>query len=170
VARHLRRQHAGRQLPLRRQRVGAPGGPGKFGTRREIKNLNSFRFLQQAIDYEVQWQIAEIEDGREIVQATVLFDPDTGETRAMRTKEDAHDYRYFPDPDLMPLEIDAAWIERVKSELPELPAAMQARFVSQYGLSAYDASTITATKSLAAYYEAVVTKPAQPAPSRPPTG
>ena len=134
-----------------------PVGQEKFGTRREIKNLNSFRFLQQAIDYEVQWQIAEIEDGREIVQATVLFDPDTGETRAMRTKEDAHDYRYFPDPDLMPLEIDAAWVERVKSELPELPATMQARFVSQYGLSAYDASTITATKSLAAYYEAVVT-------------
>ncbi|WP_291451633.1 Asp-tRNA(Asn)/Glu-tRNA(Gln) amidotransferase subunit GatB [Cupriavidus sp.] len=133
-----------------------PVGQEKFGTRREIKNLNSFRFLQQAIDYEVQWQIAEIEDGREIVQATVLFDPDTGETRAMRTKEDAHDYRYFPDPDLMPLEIDAAWIERVKGALPELPAAMQARFVSQYGLSAYDASTITATKSLASYYEAVV--------------
>ncbi len=84
-----------------------PVGQKEFGTRREIKNLNSFRFLQQAIDYEVQWQINEIEDGRKIVQATVLFDPDTGETRAMRTKEDAHDYRYFPDPDLMPLEIDA---------------------------------------------------------------
>ncbi|AEI75468.1 aspartyl/glutamyl-tRNA(Asn/Gln) amidotransferase subunit B [Cupriavidus necator N-1] len=133
-----------------------PLGQKEFGTRREIKNLNSFRFLQQAIEYEVQWQIAEIEDGRKIQQATVLFDPDTGETRAMRTKEDAHDYRYFPDPDLMPLEIDAGWVDRVRGELPELPAAMQARFVSQYGLSAYDATTLTATKAFAAYYEAVV--------------
>ncbi|SOY39830.1 Aspartyl/glutamyl-tRNA(Asn/Gln) amidotransferase subunit B (Asp/Glu-ADT subunit B) [Cupriavidus taiwanensis] len=133
-----------------------PVGQQEFGTRREIKNLNSFRFLQQAIEYEVQWQIAEIEDGRKIQQATVLFDPDTGETRAMRTKEDAHDYRYFPDPDLMPLEIDAGWIERVRGQLPELPAAMQARFVSQYGLSAYDATMLTATKAFAAYYEAVV--------------
>ncbi|QEZ45277.1 Asp-tRNA(Asn)/Glu-tRNA(Gln) amidotransferase subunit GatB [Cupriavidus oxalaticus] len=133
-----------------------PYGQKEFGTRREIKNLNSFRFLQQAIEYEVQWQIAEIEDGRKIQQATVLFDPDTGETRAMRTKEDAHDYRYFPDPDLMPLEIEPAWIERVREALPELPAAMQARFVSQYGLSAYDATTLTATKAFAAYYEAVV--------------
>ncbi|MFS8972951.1 Asp-tRNA(Asn)/Glu-tRNA(Gln) amidotransferase subunit GatB [Cupriavidus necator] len=133
-----------------------PFGQKELGTRREIKNLNSFRFLQQAIEYEVQWQIAEIEDGRKIQQATVLFDPDTGETRAMRTKEDAHDYRYFPDPDLMPLEIDAAWVDRVRGELPELPAAMQARFVSQYGLSAYDATTLTATKAFATYYEAVV--------------
>ncbi|WP_042883738.1 Asp-tRNA(Asn)/Glu-tRNA(Gln) amidotransferase subunit GatB [Cupriavidus necator] len=133
-----------------------PFGQKEFGTRREIKNLNSFRFLQQAIEYEVHWQIAEIEDGRKIQQATVLFDPDTGETRAMRTKEDAHDYRYFPDPDLMPLEIDAAWVDRVRGELPELPAAMQARFVSQYGLSAYDATTLTATKAFATYYEAVV--------------
>src|SRR5437868_7020439 len=117
-----------------------PYGSHTLGTRREIKNLNSFRFLRQAIEYEIQWQIAEIEDGRKIQQATVLFDPDTGETRAMRTKEDAHDYRYFPDPDLLPLEIDAAWIERVRSELPELPVAMQARFVAQYGLSAYDAN------------------------------
>ncbi|BDB22730.1 aspartyl/glutamyl-tRNA(Asn/Gln) amidotransferase subunit B [Cupriavidus sp. TA19] len=134
-----------------------PYGQKEFGTRREIKNLNSFRFLQQAIEYEVQWQIAEIEDGRKIQQATVLFDPDTGETRAMRTKEDAHDYRYFPDPDLMPLEIEPAWVDRVRNALPELPAAMQARFVSQYGLSAYDATTLTATKAFAAYYEAVVT-------------
>ena len=133
-----------------------PYGSPTLGTRREIKNLNSFRFLQQAIDYEVQWQIAEIEDGRAIQQATVLFDPDTGETRAMRTKEDAHDYRYFPDPDLLPLEIDAAWIERVKAALPELPVAMQARLVSQYGLSAYDASVLTASKALASYFEAVV--------------
>ncbi|CAG9182065.1 Asp-tRNA(Asn)/Glu-tRNA(Gln) amidotransferase subunit GatB [Cupriavidus respiraculi] len=133
-----------------------PMGSDKLGTRREIKNLNSFRFLQQAIEYEIQWQIAEIEDGRAIQQATVLFNPDTGETRAMRTKEDAHDYRYFPDPDLLPLEIEPAWIDRVKAGMPELPAAMQARFVSQYGLSAYDASVLTATKSMASWFEAVV--------------
>ncbi|AOY92082.1 aspartyl/glutamyl-tRNA amidotransferase subunit B [Cupriavidus sp. USMAA2-4] len=133
-----------------------PLGQKEFGTRREIKNLNSFRFLQQAIEYEVQWQIAEIEDGRKIQQATVLFDPDTGETRAMRTKEDAHDYRYFPDPDLLPLEIGADWIERVRSGLPELPAAMQQRFTGDYGLPAYDASILTASRGMADYFEAVV--------------
>lgn len=133
-----------------------PVGSDKLGTRREIKNLNSFRFLQQAIEYEVRWQIAEIEDGREIQQATVLFDPDTGETRAMRTKEDAHDYRYFPDPDLLPLEIEPAWVERVRAAMPELPAAMQARFVSQYGLPAYDASVLTSSKALANWFEQVV--------------
>ena len=104
--------------------------PGdKLGTRREIKNLNSFKFMQQAIDYEIRWQIEEIEDGRAIQQATVLFDPDTGETRAMRTKEDAADYRYFPDPDLPPLVIAPEWIERVKAEMPELPRAMAERYV-----------------------------------------
>ncbi len=133
-----------------------PVGSDKLGTRREIKNLNSFRFLQQAIEYEVRWQIAEIEDGRAIQQATVLFDPDTGETRAMRTKEDAHDYRYFPDPDLLPLEIEPAWVERVRAAMPELPAAMQARFVSQYGLPAYDASVLTSSKALANWFEQVV--------------
>ncbi|MBU0751616.1 MAG: Asp-tRNA(Asn)/Glu-tRNA(Gln) amidotransferase subunit GatB [Gammaproteobacteria bacterium] len=131
--------------------VRKPGDP--LGTRREIKNLNSFRFLQQAIDYEIHWQINEIEEGRKIQQATVLFDPDTGETRAMRSKEDAHDYRYFPDPDLLPLEITPAWIEAVKAELPELPQAMQARFVTDYGLSAYDAATLTATRETAKYFE-----------------
>lgn len=133
-----------------------PLGSTTLGTRREIKNLNSFRFLQQAIEYEVQWQIAEIEDGRQIQQATVLFDPDTGETRAMRTKEDAHDYRYFPDPDLLPLAIEPAWIDRVRAAMPELPASMQARLVSQYGLSAYDASVLTSSKALAGWFEAVV--------------
>ncbi len=102
-----------------------PRGQAEFGTRREIKNLNSFRFLKEAIDYEVQWQISEIEEGRGIQQATVLFDPETGETRMMRSKEDAHDYRYFPDPDLLPLVISADWIARVKSELPELPGQMR---------------------------------------------
>jgi len=133
-----------------------PKGQAEFGTRREIKNLNSFRFLKEAIDYEVQWQINEIEEGRRIQQATVLFDPDTGETRTMRTKEDAHDYRYFPDPDLLPLIIDEAWIARVRSELPELPQQMRDRFITQLGLSAYDAATLTASQDMAAYFEAVV--------------
>jgi aspartyl-tRNA(Asn)/glutamyl-tRNA(Gln) amidotransferase subunit B len=131
--------------------VRRPGAP--LGTRREIKNLNSFRFLQQAIDYEIQWQISEIEEGRSIHQATVLFDPDSGETRAMRSKEDAHDYRYFPDPDLLPLEITPAWIDEVKAALPELPQALQQRFQADYGLSAYDAATLAATRAMATYYE-----------------
>ncbi len=129
-----------------------PRGQAEFGTRREIKNLNSFRFLQQAIDFEVQWQIDLIEDGGKVQQATVLFDPDSGETRAMRSKEDAHDYRYFPDPDLLPLVICADWIERVNGELPELPAALSARFQGEYGLSAYDATTLTASREVAQFY------------------
>jgi len=133
--------------------VRKPGAP--FGTRREIKNLNSFRFLQQAIDFEVQWQIDQLEDGLAIQQATVLFDPDTGETRSMRTKEDAHDYRYFPDPDLPPLVIEPAWIERVKGEMPELPAVMAERFVRDDGLSAVDAVAMTQSLAFARYYEAV---------------
>ena len=133
-----------------------PVGQQEFGTRREIKNLNSFRFLQQAIDYEVQWQIAHIEDGGRIEQATVLFDPDTGETRAMRSKEDAHDYRYFPDPDLLPLVIDRDWIERTRAALPELPAAKKQRFMDEFGLSAYDATTLTASLDVADYFEAAV--------------
>ncbi|MFW9611239.1 MAG: Asp-tRNA(Asn)/Glu-tRNA(Gln) amidotransferase subunit GatB [Fluviibacter sp.] len=130
--------------------VRKPGQP--FGTRREIKNLNSFRFLQQAIDYEVQWQINELEEGRAIQQATVLFDPDTGETRAMRTKEDAMDYRYFPDPDLLPVIISDDWIARVRGDMPELPEAMRARFEA-LGLSAYDAAAVTASLEIARYYE-----------------
>ena len=130
--------------------VRKPGEP--FGTRREIKNLNSFRFLQQAIDYEVQWQINELEEGRAIQQATVLFDPDTGETRAMRTKEDAMDYRYFPDPDLLPVIISDEWIERVRNEMPELPEAMRTRFEA-LGLSTYDAAAVTASLEIARYFE-----------------
>ena len=132
-----------------------PVGQSEFGTRREIKNLNSFKFLQQAIDYEVRWQIETLEDGGRVEQATVLFDPDTGETRMMRSKEDAHDYRYFPDPDLLPVKLDEDWIARVQGELPELPAAMQARFVEQYGVSAYDATVLTGSRALADYFEAV---------------
>jgi aspartyl-tRNA(Asn)/glutamyl-tRNA(Gln) amidotransferase subunit B len=134
--------------------VRRPGAP--LGTRREIKNLNSFRFLQQAIDYEIGWQINEIEEGRAIHQATVLFNPDTGETRAMRSKEDAHDYRYFPDPDLLPLEIKPEWIAAVGAGMPELPQAMQQRFQAEYGLSAYDAATLAATRDMARYFEDAV--------------
>lgn len=140
--------------------VRKPGQP--LGTRREIKNLNSFKFMQQAIDYEVRWQIEQIEDGHAIQQATVLFDPDTGETRAMRTKEDAADYRYFPDPDLPPLVIAADWIERVKGEMPELPRTMAARFVTDYGLPEYDATTLTQSKAMAAYFEATARASRQP--------
>jgi aspartyl-tRNA(Asn)/glutamyl-tRNA(Gln) amidotransferase subunit B len=128
--------------------------PGdKFGTRREIKNLNSFKFMQQAIDYEVRWQIEHIEDGHPIEQATVLFNPDTGETRAMRTKEDAADYRYFPDPDLPPLVIADEWVARVRAEMTELPRVMAARFVADFGLSEYDATQLTQSKKVATYFE-----------------
>ncbi len=133
--------------------VRRPGHP--FGTRREIKNLNSFRFLQQAIDFEVQWQIDRLEDGLTIEQATVLFNPDTGETRAMRSKEDAADYRYFPDPDLPPLVIGPDWIERVRGELPELPSVMAERFQTSDGLPAYDAAMMTQSLGFARYYETV---------------
>ncbi|KAF4530206.1 hypothetical protein B566_EDAN018364 [Ephemera danica] len=132
--------------------VRRPGAP--LGTRREIKNLNSFRFMQQAIDFEIQWQIDRIEDGLAIEQATVLFNPDTGETRAMRSKEDAHDYRYFPDPDLPPLMISPQWVAEVRAAMPELPGAMAARFVAQDGLAEYDAAMMTQSVALARYYEA----------------
>jgi len=131
--------------------VRKPGA--ELGTRREIKNLNSFKFMQQAIDYEVRWQIEQIEDGHAIQQATVLFDPDTGETRAMRTKEDAADYRYFPDPDLPPLCVARDWVERVRNEMVELPRVMAERFVTQYKLPEYDATTLTQSKAMAAYFE-----------------
>jgi aspartyl-tRNA(Asn)/glutamyl-tRNA(Gln) amidotransferase subunit B len=140
--------------------VRKPGQP--LGTRREIKNLNSFKFMQQAIDYEVRWQIEQIEDGHAIQQATVLFDPDTGETRSMRTKEDAADYRYFPDPDLPPLVIAPEWVERVRSEMTELPRVMAARFVAAYGLPEYDANTLTQSKDMAAYFEAAAQACKQP--------
>jgi aspartyl-tRNA(Asn)/glutamyl-tRNA(Gln) amidotransferase subunit B len=130
-----------------------PVGQKEFGTRREIKNLNSFKFMQQAIDYEVRWQIEQIEDGKKIVQATVLFNPETGETRAMRTKEDAMDYRYFPDPDLPPLVISDEMFSRIKSSMPELPEAKCARFISQYGLPKYDARLLTQDGATSAFFE-----------------
>jgi aspartyl-tRNA(Asn)/glutamyl-tRNA(Gln) amidotransferase subunit B len=140
--------------------VRKPGQP--LGTRREIKNLNSFKFMQQAIDFEVRWQIEQIEDGHAIEQATVLFDPDTGETRAMRTKEDAADYRYFPDPDLPPLVVAPEWVQRVKQAMLELPRVMAARFVAGYGLPEYDATTLTQSKAMAAYFEEAAQACGQP--------
>jgi len=128
--------------------------PGaELGTRREIKNLNSFRFLQQAIEYEAQWQIDTLENGGTIHQATVLFDSDKGETRAMRSKEDAHDYRYFPDPDLLPLAIDNEWIEQVRATLPELPQDMQQRFMEEYFATPEQAAIATSSLAFARYFE-----------------
>jgi len=142
-----------------------PKGSEKLGTRREIKNLNSFKFMQQAIEYETRWQIETLEDGGTIQQATVLFNPDTGETRAMRSKEEANDYRYFPDPDLLPLEVTEADKARVQAEMPELPEAMKARFESQFGLTGYDAASLTANRALADYFVAVVSAGAEAKPA-----
>jgi len=135
-----------------------PLGQSALGTRCEIKNLNSFRFLEDAINHEVQRQIELIEEGGKVVQATRLYDPDKRETREMRTKEDAQDYRYFPDPDLPPLVISPEWIERVKASMPELPDAMRPRFMCDYGLSEYDAAALTQSKAMADYFEALVAK------------
>ena len=132
--------------------VRKPGAP--LGTRREIKNLNSFKFMQQAIDFELRWQIERIEDGHAIEQATVLFNPDTGETRAMRSKEDAADYRYFPDPDLPPLVIADEWVQRVRDAMTELPRVMAQRFQADYGLTEYDATVLTQSRAMAGYFEA----------------
>ena len=134
--------------------VRRPGEP--LGTRCEIKNLNSFRFMEDAINYEVQRQIELIEDGGKIVQETRLYDPDKGQTRSMRSKEDAHDYRYFPDPDLPPLVIAQEWIERIKVSMPELPGAMKVRFEKEFNLSAYDATMLTQSKDFANYFDALV--------------
>jgi aspartyl-tRNA(Asn)/glutamyl-tRNA(Gln) amidotransferase subunit B len=133
-----------------------PTGTDKLGTRCEIKNLNSFRFLERAIHFEVQRQIEIIEDGGKIIQETRLYDPDRDETRPMRSKEDAQDYRYFPDPDLLPLTIGREWIEQVRSALPELPDAMRARFQQQLGLTGYDAAVLTASREIATYFEQAV--------------
>ena len=133
-----------------------PVGQTTLGTRCEIKNLNSFRFLEEAIDYEVQRQIALIEDGEKVIQETRLYDPDLRETRSMRSKEDAQDYRYFPDPDLLPLMIDEAWIERLRTTMPALPHTLQQRFTQNLGLSAYDATLLTQTRAMASYFEEVI--------------
>jgi len=133
-----------------------PVGQAAFGTRAEIKNVNSFRFVERAINYEIERQIELIEGGGKVVQETRLYDPDKGETRSMRSKEEANDYRYFPDPDLLPLAIDEATIEAVRATLPELPDEKAQRFVREHGLSEYDAGVLTASRELAAYYETVV--------------
>ncbi len=131
--------------------VRRPGAP--LGTRREIKNLNSFRFLQQAIEYEIKWQIETLEDGGKIQQATVLFDPDSGQTRVMRLKEDAHDYRYFPDPDLLPLELSDEWLEEVQAHMPLLQEEVSGKFMNEYDLTPYQARTLTSSRELAEYFE-----------------
>ncbi len=131
-------------------------GTAQFGTRREIKNVNSFRFIEKAINSEVDWQIGEIESGRKIIQSTVLYDPASNRTHAMRSKEDANDYRYFPDPDLLPVIVTDADIARIRSALPELPAAKRARFIADFGLSAYDAAQLVADQDLACWFEAAV--------------
>ncbi|MEI7738089.1 MAG: Asp-tRNA(Asn)/Glu-tRNA(Gln) amidotransferase subunit GatB [Betaproteobacteria bacterium] len=138
------------------RRAGAP-----LGTRREIKNLNSFKFMQQAIDFEILWQIEQLEEGRPIIQSTVLFNPDTGETKAMRTKEDSADYRYFPDPDLPALKIEQSWVDEVRSKMAELPRAMAARFVKDYGIPEYDAITLTQTQAMSNYFELVAKESGQ---------
>ncbi len=139
-----------------------PKGSDKLGTRREIKNLNSFKFMMQAIEYEARWQIETLEDGGKIQQATVLFNPETGETRAMRSKEEANDYRYFPDPDLLPLVITEQDKAHVQADMPELPAAMKARLEAKFGLSSYDASSLTASRELADYFMVAVDAGAEP--------
>ncbi|HZV64231.1 MAG TPA: Asp-tRNA(Asn)/Glu-tRNA(Gln) amidotransferase subunit GatB [Telluria sp.] len=135
-----------------------PLGQKEFGTRCEIKNLNSFRFIEEAVHYEVRRQIELIEDGGKVQQATRLWDPDKKETRAMRTKEDAQDYRYFPDPDLPPLVVSDEWIARIKADMPELPDAMRTRFIGDYALPEYDSLILTSSHEMAAYFEAVVAK------------
>jgi aspartyl-tRNA(Asn)/glutamyl-tRNA(Gln) amidotransferase subunit B len=130
-------------------------GAEKLGTRAEVKNLNSFRFLKQAIEYEIARQVAIVDAGGTIHQETRLFDSDTGETHAMRSKEDAHDYRYFPEPDLVPLRISDKWREAVRLSMPELPAAKRARFIADYGLSEYDAQVLTSTRAMSEYFEVV---------------
>jgi aspartyl-tRNA(Asn)/glutamyl-tRNA(Gln) amidotransferase subunit B len=135
-----------------------PVGQAEFGTRAEIKNLNSFRFVERAINYEIERQIDLIDGGGKVAQETRLYDPDKGETRPMRSKEEANDYRYFPDPDLLPLAIDEATIVEVRKSMPELPDEKAARFVREHGLSDYDAGVLTASKELAQYYETVVAK------------
>jgi aspartyl-tRNA(Asn)/glutamyl-tRNA(Gln) amidotransferase subunit B len=134
--------------------VRRPGEP--FGTRCEIKNVNSIRFIRQAIEYEARRQIEILEDGGTVEQETRLFDARKGETRSMRSKEEAHDYRYFPDPDLLPLVLDPDWVEELRRSLPELPDAKRERFMRDFGLSAYDASVLVAEKETAAYYEALI--------------
>jgi aspartyl-tRNA(Asn)/glutamyl-tRNA(Gln) amidotransferase subunit B len=142
-----------------------PLGQEKFGTKAEVKNLNSFRFLKQALDFEISRQVALIESGGRVVQETRLYNPDLGETFSMRSKEDAHDYRYFPEPDLVPLRIGDAWIRQVQATMPELPSAKRARYTGEMGLSEYDAEVLTAERTLSEYFETVARVSGQPKPA-----
>ena len=137
-------------------------GESKFGTRTETKNLNSFRHIEKAIQYEAQRQVEAIENGERIVQETRLWDPDQEKTYSMRSKEDAHDYRYFPDPDLLPLLLEDSWLENVKQSLPELPDAKKARFIAEYQLTPYDADILTSMKKLSEFFEACLKNYKQP--------
>jgi aspartyl-tRNA(Asn)/glutamyl-tRNA(Gln) amidotransferase subunit B len=137
-------------------------GAARFGTKAEVKNLNSFRFLKLALDYEIGRQVAILESGGTILQETRLFNSDTGETAGMRSKEHAHDYRYFPEPDLAPLRVSEAWLDEIRARMPELPAARRARFMESYGLSEYDAGVLTASRAIAEYYEQAATRSGQP--------
>ncbi len=128
-------------------------GVEKFGTKAEVKNLNSFRFLKQALDYEIARQVALLESGGRVIQETRLYNPDLGETFGMRSKEDAHDYRYFPEPDLVPLRVSEAWLAEIRSAMPELPASKRARFIAEFGLREYDAEVLTATRASSEYFE-----------------
>lgn len=139
-----------------------PAGQREFGTKTEIKNMNSFRFIEKALDYEIRRQIKVLNEGGRIVQETRLWDPTRGVTESMRSKEEAHDYRYFPDPDLMPIKVDNAWIEQIKSQLVELPAARQQRFISQYGLPEHDAELLTAERATAEWFEQAVKSGGEP--------
>src|SRR4051812_8218811 len=140
-------------------------GAPKFGTKAEVKNLNSFRFLKQALDFEIARQVAVLEGGGRIVQETRLYNPDTGETVSMRSKEDAHDYRYFPEPDLVPLRISEAWLAELSATVPELPAAKRARYIGEMGLSEYDADVLTASRAISEYFETVAAMSSQAKPA-----
>jgi aspartyl-tRNA(Asn)/glutamyl-tRNA(Gln) amidotransferase subunit B len=142
-----------------------PHGQEKFGTKAEVKNLNSFRFLKQALDFEIGRQVALIEGGGRVVQETRLYNPDLGETFSMRSKEDAHDYRYFPEPDLVPLRISDAWRDQVRSTMTELPAAKRARFIAEMGLSEYDVDVLTTSRAISEYFETVARVSEQPKPA-----
>jgi aspartyl-tRNA(Asn)/glutamyl-tRNA(Gln) amidotransferase subunit B len=137
-------------------------GAEKFGTKVEMKNLNSFRFLKLALDYEIQRQIALIESGGTVAQETRLYNPDTGETVSMRSKEHAHDYRYFPEPDLLPLKISDHWMAEIRAKMPELPPAKRKRFVEEYGLREYDAQVLTLTREMSEYFERVASESGEP--------
>jgi aspartyl/glutamyl-tRNA(Asn/Gln) amidotransferase B subunit len=152
----VRRQPGGRVVSLRRQRLHPPWGQKEFGTRAELKNINSFRFIKQAIEYEVERQAEILDEGGRVIQETRLFDSVSGTTRSMRGKEEAHDYRYFPDPDLVPLVVSREWVEQVRQELPELPAVRLERFVREYGIPRYDAEVLTAERAMADYYDECV--------------